>query len=210
MLQVTGRPSQVHDLPPRSHTVGSPHSRWREAHERLKDSHFETHHQQHVTLGCWPGDSPSVELRTAFVCLRFHPHSLIPRCPANFLIGPFFPPSGNYMCLSSPGIQSGSDQILIIKMRLKYFRLTFFFLLTTYTERITQSFIHSAQDRLRCAQGKRIDVSTTVCVRLYIYKWKWKSLSRVQLFDPMDRIVHGILQARILEWVAFPFSTWSS
>ena len=22
--------------------------------------------------------------------------------------------------------------------------------------------------------------------------------------DPMDRIVHGILQARILEWVAFP------
>ena len=26
------------------------------------------------------------------------------------------------------------------------------------------------------------------------------------LCDPMDCIVHGILQARILEWVAFPFS----
>ena len=26
------------------------------------------------------------------------------------------------------------------------------------------------------------------------------------LFDPMDYIVPGILQARILEWVAFPFS----
>ena len=26
------------------------------------------------------------------------------------------------------------------------------------------------------------------------------------LCDPMDHIVHGILQARILEWVAFPFS----
>ena len=26
------------------------------------------------------------------------------------------------------------------------------------------------------------------------------------LFDPMDYTVHGILQARILEWVAFPFS----
>ena len=26
------------------------------------------------------------------------------------------------------------------------------------------------------------------------------------LCDPMDYIVHGILQARILEWVAFPFS----
>ena len=24
--------------------------------------------------------------------------------------------------------------------------------------------------------------------------------------DPMDYTVHGILQARILEWVAFPFS----
>ena len=26
------------------------------------------------------------------------------------------------------------------------------------------------------------------------------------LCDPMDFTVHGILQARILEWVAFPFS----
>ena len=30
------------------------------------------------------------------------------------------------------------------------------------------------------------------------------------LCDPMDCIVHGILQARILEWVAFPFSRESS
>ena len=30
------------------------------------------------------------------------------------------------------------------------------------------------------------------------------------LCDPMDYIVHGILQARILEWVAFPFSKGSS
>ena len=28
--------------------------------------------------------------------------------------------------------------------------------------------------------------------------------------DPMDYIVHGILQARILEWVTFPFSRGSS
>ena len=32
-----------------------------------------------------------------------------------------------------------------------------------------------------------------------MFKWKWKSLSQ-------DYTVHGILQARILEWVAFPFS----
>ena len=30
------------------------------------------------------------------------------------------------------------------------------------------------------------------------------------LCNPMDYIVHGILQARILEWAAFPFSRGSS
>ena len=30
------------------------------------------------------------------------------------------------------------------------------------------------------------------------------------LCDPMDYTVHGILQARILEWVAFPFSREST
>ena len=30
------------------------------------------------------------------------------------------------------------------------------------------------------------------------------------LCDPMDYIVHGILQARILEWIALPFSRGSS
>ena len=36
-----------------------------------------------------------------------------------------------------------------------------------------------------------------------LYKVKVAQLS---LCDPMDYTVHGILQARILEWVAFPFS----
>ena len=39
---------------------------------------------------------------------------------------------------------------------------------------------------------------------------KWKSLCHVRLCDPMDYTVHGILQARILEWVVFPFSRGSS
>ena len=34
--------------------------------------------------------------------------------------------------------------------------------------------------------------------------------SYLTLFDPMDYAVHGILQARTLEWVAFPFSRASS
>ena len=37
---------------------------------------------------------------------------------------------------------------------------------------------------------------------------KWKLLSRVQLFA--TPVVHGILQARILEWVAFALSRGSS
>ena len=43
-----------------------------------------------------------------------------------------------------------------------------------------------------------------------IEKWTWKPLSHVRLCDPMDYTVHGILQARILEWVAFTFSRGSS
>ena len=34
--------------------------------------------------------------------------------------------------------------------------------------------------------------------------------SCLTLCDPMDYTVHGILQTRILEWVAFPFSRESS
>ena len=46
-----------------------------------------------------------------------------------------------------------------------------------------------------------------------LYKWKVKvkvAQSCPTLCDPMDYTVHGILQARVLEWVAFPFSRGSS
>ena len=42
----------------------------------------------------------------------------------------------------------------------------------------------------------------------YMQSEKWKSLSHVWLFA--DYTVHAILQARILEWVAFCFSRGSS
>ena len=39
---------------------------------------------------------------------------------------------------------------------------------------------------------------------------KWSEMKVTQfcltLCDPMEYTVHGILQARILEWLAFPFS----
>ena len=51
--------------------------------------------------------------------------------------------------------------------------------------------------------------------RLYKNPWKWMSLSRIWLCTSMDcslpgSCVHGILQARILGWIAFPFSRGSS
>ena len=39
---------------------------------------------------------------------------------------------------------------------------------------------------------------------------RWKSPSYPPLYNPMDYTIHWILQARILEWVAIPFSRWSS
>ena len=49
---------------------------------------------------------------------------------------------------------------------------------------------------------------TYIHTNTHIYKWQF--LSHVRLWDPMDYIVHGILQARILDWEAFPFSRASS
>ena len=46
-----------------------------------------------------------------------------------------------------------------------------------------------------------------------LHKWKVKvKVAQLcpTLWDPMDYTVHGILQARILEWEAFPFSRGSS
>ena len=41
-------------------------------------------------------------------------------------------------------------------------------------------------------------------------QWNESHSVVLTLCDPMDYTVHGILQARILEWVAFPFSRLSS
>ena len=45
----------------------------------------------------------------------------------------------------------------------------------------------------------------TICIER-----KWKLLSCVWLFATPWTVVHGIFQARILEWVPFPFSRGSS
>ena len=50
--------------------------------------------------------------------------------------------------------------------------------------------------------------------KFWFVPWKWSEVKVVQscptLCDSMHYIVHGILQARMLEWVAYPFSSGSS
>ena len=56
-------------------------------------------------------------------------------------------------------------------------------------------------------------VVSNICFKTNIYVLWLKvkvALSYPALCDPMDYIVYGILQARILEWVAFSFSRGSS
>ena len=53
---------------------------------------------------------------------------------------------------------------------------------------------------MKIARIKRLNI-----FRFYLYEMKVAQLCPA-LCDPMDCIVHGILQARILEWVAVPFS----
>ena len=50
---------------------------------------------------------------------------------------------------------------------------------------------------------------STKFICTYIEKVK-VAQSCLTLCDPMDNTIHGILQARILQWVAFPFSRGSS
>ena len=61
--------------------------------------------------------------------------------------------------------------------------------------------------------GRHYFKARSRCVSYVSVEWmhvKWREVNVTQscptLCDPMDYTVHGILQARILEWVAFPFS----
>ena len=60
---------------------------------------------------------------------------------------------------------------------------------------------------------KTLPFPTTWWNSFQVYRWKVKvkvTQSCQTLCDPLVCVVHGILQARILEWVAFPFSRGSS
>ena len=71
-----------------------------------------------------------------------------------------------------------------------------------------------AEVNRHCLKLRYLWINVSILFR--VVERKYYSLSRVQLFvTPMDcsppgSFVHGILQARILEWVAIPFSRGSS
>ena len=52
-------------------------------------------------------------------------------------------------------------------------------------------------------------MSIVTCIILLLLKVNVTQLCPT-LYDPMDYMVHGVLQVRILEWVVFPFSRGSS
>ena len=59
-------------------------------------------------------------------------------------------------------------------------------------------------------QGMQIKTMRCYLYLLFAIVFVIVAKSGPTLCDPMDYTVHGILQARILEWVAFPFSRGSS
>ena len=62
-------------------------------------------------------------------------------------------------------------------------------------------------DYLNCCHSSQQGHS--ICTTLKVKKKVKVTQSCPTLCDPMDYTVYGILQARILEWVAFPFSKGS-
>ena len=73
-----------------------------------------------------------------------------------------------------------------------------------FTDLLTQHF--GGSQGFSENHSKSSPLGSGLCVKVKVKVTQ----SCASLCDPMDYTVHGILQARILEWVAFPFSRGSS
>ena len=81
----------------------------------------------------------------------------------------------------------------------------------TNLDSVLQSRDINLPTNVRIVKATVLSVVMYRCESWTIKKVKWKSLNCVWLFvTPWDYTVHGILQARILEWVPIPFSRGSS
>ena len=73
------------------------------------------------------------------------------------------------------------------------------------TGRATFGILSPSESTMTQNKGKWRETGCWVCVLGYRVKVRVIQ-SCLTLCDPLDYTVHGILQARILKWVAFPFS----
>ena len=85
-----------------------------------------------------------------------------------------------------------------------------FSLSITFTQHNNHKFLF-----LDCPSAVYLCVRVCVFLSNWPWKWKWRCAVVSDSFDPMDcslpgSSVHGIFQARILEWVAISFSGRSS
>ena len=85
---------------------------------------------------------------------------------------------------------------------------------TKHKERILKAARERQQETY---QGNPISLTADLSAETLEARRKWQDILKVKVTqscpsfcDPMDYTVHGILQARIREWVAFPFSRGSS
>ena len=112
-----------------------------------------------------------------------------------------------------------SDQLLFL-----WLKMTGGILFSEWPQELQDPFKASSITFLEVIRENKTAFCCYLCTQAHLYtgciehqseKWKGQSLSRIRLCDPTDyslpgSSVHAILQARILEWVAIPFSMGSS
>ena len=114
------------------------------------------------------------------------------------------------------------EPFVCLLWRLLNFKPAFSFFSFTFIKRLFSSSLLSVMRSMSSAFLKLLMILPAIfwfhLVLHPAWHFSWRALhmkvkvtqSYPTLCDPMDYTVHGILQTRILEWVAFPFSRGSS
>ena len=97
------------------------------------------------------------------------------------------------------------ENIQYLKIRLSFKNIVIFLFISSLNEHWEEK--KNVEQNQIVTLNSKLHVEDSISI--YLVKVK-VAQSCLTLFDPMDYPVHGILQARILEWVAFPFSRGSS